>query len=579
MKTNYTILKIFLPLLFILVVSGINAQPRLNAEEHMERYQYVKAIETYQDHFNSHPATSKEIRNITYCYMQINDTKSAVSWLGKLIDTNEATVEDVMIYAELLKSEGKYSEANLQYEKYKTLVPAESKIADEMIKSSSDAISWTNEPDFFVVKNEEKINSDKSDFGLITLGDNFYITSDRIQSNKSFADNKLYGWTGNPYLKLYEIKMKNSDVEKVDLVQDLNDQFHNGPAVFAENNNKIYFTRTKTVKQIQKTSNPDPTNWYKDYEGDIYTNRLEIYSAKIVDEKWDEITPFENNNSALYSTGHPALSPSGNVLYFVSDMPGGYGETDIYYCEKNAEGKWGNPKNAGKTINTSGKEVFPFVDKNGFLYFSSNGHPGMGGLDLFKSKGSRNSWSEPQNLKYPLNSPKDDFSIYVVESDSMGYLSSNRYGGLGSDDIYSFVYSPPPPPVPTELMLVVNTYERIEDGTIVALEGVYVHYHINEADNLIPIEESSLGIYMTNIDCDAKYVVNGTKVGYFTQAYEFETVCETMHDTVYAQLILEKIVINKAIAIENIYYDYDKWNIRPDAAIELDKIVNLLVLS
>jgi outer membrane protein OmpA-like peptidoglycan-associated protein/tetratricopeptide (TPR) repeat protein len=575
MKTNYTILKIFLLSLFILVVSGVDAQPRQNAEEMMQKYEYSEAIETYQEYFKAHAATPKEIRNITYCYMQINDAKSAVSWLEKLINTNDVTTEDVMIYADLLKSEGKYSEAIVQYEKYKTLVPYGSEIADEKIQSTTDAISWTDEPDFFVIKNEGKFNSDKSDFGLIAFGDNFYITSDRIPKNKSSVKNNVYGWTGNPYLKLYEVKMDKTDVKEIDFIKDLNDQFHNGPSVFADNNSKIYFTRTKTVKKKQKTTNPDPTSWFKENEADIYTNRLEIYSAKFINGKWDEITPFENNNAAIYSTGHPALSPDENILYFVSDMPDGFGETDIYYCEKNSDGSWGTPQNAGDKINTPGKEVFPFVDKNGVLYFSSDGLPGMGGLDLFKSNGSKNSWLEPENLKYPLNSSKDDFSIFVVESDSIGYFSSNRYGGLGSDDIYSFVYSLPP--VPTELILVVNTYERMEDGTIVDLEGVDVHYHINGENNLISAEKLSPARYMTTLDCDAKYVVNGTKEGYFTHSYDFETVCETMHDTVYAQLISEKIVVNKAIVISNIYYDYDKWNIRPDAASELDKIVNLLV--
>ncbi len=577
MKTKYTIFRILLPLLFILTVNGVKAQSNAKAEEQMQKYEYFEAIETYHQLFKKHSATPKEIRNITYCYMQINDAKSAVEWLEKLINTNEATAEDIMIYADLLKSEGRYSEANVQYEKYKTLIPSESEIAEKKIQSSAKAISWTNEPEFFVIKNEEKFNSKNSDFGLIPFGENFYITSDRIPVNKPVIENNVYGWTGNPYLNLYEIKMKKSDVEEIEYITDLNDRFHNGPGVFDEENNKIYFTRTKTVKQIQKTSNPDPTSWFKDYDGDIYTNRLEIYSAKYIDGKWDEINPFEHNNSNLYSTGHPALSPDGNILYFVSDMPGGIGSTDIYYCEKQNDGTWGDPQNAGNKINTKGKEVFPFVDKNSVLYFSSDGHLGMGGLDLFKAEGSKSSWSKPENLKYPINSPKDDFSIYVVESDSIGYFSSNRYGGLGSDDIYSFVYTPPPPPIPTNLTLVVNTYERMDDETIVALEGVEVHYHINGENNATSIEESSPGIYITTLDCNANYLVNGTKEGYFTQVYSFETVCETMNDTVYAQLILDKIVINKAIAIENIYYDYDKWNIRPDAAIELDKIVDILV--
>lgn len=560
-----------------MTVTGIKAQSHAKAEEQMRRYEYFAAIETYQAHFKTHPATTKEIRNITYCYMQINDTKSAEKWLEKLVNSADAAADDVMTYADLLKSEGKYSEAIVQYQNLKTLAPSKVAIADMNIKSCNDAIKWTDEPEFFTIKNEEKFNSDKSDFGLVAYGESFFITSDRNTRNRSAGAKNIYGWTGNPYLKLYEIKMTDSNIKEVEYINELNDQFHNGPSTFTEDNKTVYFTRTKAVKQTQKTNNPDPTSWFKDYEGDIYTNRLEIYSAKYVDGKWSEITPFEKNNSALYSVGHPALSPDGNILYFVSDMPGGLGGTDIYYCEKRSNGTWGDPRNAGDIINTAGKEVFPFVDKNGVLYFSSDSHLGMGGLDLFKANGSKDNWGEAENLKYPINSPKDDFSIYIVKTDRIGYFSSNRYGGLGSDDIYSFVYSPPPPPVPTELMLSVSTFERLENGTIQALAGVDVHYHINGDVNPIDIEGLSPGVYQAVLKCDENYLINGAITGYFSKEAEIQTKCETMNDTVYVQLIFDKIVINKPIIIENIYYDFDKWDIRPDAAVELNKIVHLLI--
>jgi len=577
MKTKYTILKIALPLLFIMAVTGMQAQSHAKAEEYMNKYEFVKAIETYQEHFKAHSATPQELRNITYCYMQVNDTKSAVKWLEKLISGGSATSEDVLIYADLLRSEGKYLEAMAEYEKYKTMMPSESSFADSRIEALQQSILWSENPDFFVVKNEEKFNSDKSDFGLISFGGNYFITSDRVPEKMPTVENNTYGWTGNPYLKLYELEMDKSEVKDVSFIKELNDQFHNGPGVYSEKDKTFYFTRTKTVKQVQKTTNPDPTSWFKDYEGEIYTNRLEIYSAKYVDGKWESITAFENNNPAMYSAGHPALSPDGSVLYFVSDMAGGIGETDIYYCERNSAGKWGNPRNAGSEINTAGKELFPFVDKNGTLYFSSDGHQGMGGLDMFKSKGSKDSWTKPENLKSPLNSAKDDFSIYVIESDSIGYFSSNRYEGLGSDDIYSFVYSPPPPPIPTQLILAVTTYERLDNGTIRPLEGVDVHYHMNGDGTKVSVPAVYPGMYQSVVDCNSKYVVNGEILGYFTQVSEVETKCETMHDTVFVQLMFEKIVINKAIVIENIYYDYDKWDIRPDAALELDKIVTLLI--
>ena len=167
----------------------------------------------------------------------------------------------------------------------------------------------------------------------------------------------------------------------------------------------IYFTLTKMQKEKSLPTNSDPTSWVDYSNPDKYVNRLEIYSAKLTDNHWADVIPFEYNNSDKYSVGHPALSPDGNVLYFVSNMPGGYGNSDIYYCKKLPNGHWSSPKNAGKVINSEGKEAFPIVDKDGTMYFSSDGFNGMGGLDIFKVQGNCDSWSTPENLKYPINSP------------------------------------------------------------------------------------------------------------------------------------------------------------------------------
>jgi hypothetical protein len=174
-----------------------------------------------------------------------------------------------------------------------------------------------------------------------------------------------------------------------------------------------------------------------------YTNRLEIYSSEFINNEWTEKKAFVYNKADEYSVGQPALSPDGNLLYFVSDMPGGFGGSDIYYCEKIGKNIWGIPINAGYKINTEGNEVFPYLDAQGKLYFSSDGLPGMGDLDIFSVVGSKNTWENPINLKYPINSPKDDFSIYFTEPEKSGFLSSNRYGGKGSDDIYHFFKSSP----------------------------------------------------------------------------------------------------------------------------------------
>ncbi len=576
MKTKITYLKkyLILPILLIfpIILAAQTTCPK--AEQKMDRFEYQEAIQLYLQHFQTNTPNAQDIRNITYCYMMGNDTKSAVYWLSKVVKTAFVTGEDCRIYADLLKSEGQYSEATHYYEKYAELSPDGKDYAEKNIEMCSLALDWTYEPEYFTITNVQSLNSDKSDFGLMPFKGEFVYTSDRIvKNNPNEAD--IYGWTGNAYLQMYSVDFNESDfsAKKTKSITKLNNNFHNGPAVYDEKSNTLYFTRTKVVKQIQKPVNPDPTSWFADTSDELFTNRLEIYSSKYVDGNWEDPVEFKHNNTSMFSVGHPTLSPDGQTLYFVSDMPGGKGLTDIWYCEKKADGTWDDPRNAGKEINTAGKEMFPYVDKDGILFFSSDGLPGMGGLDLFKTTGKKKSWEEPENLRYPINSPKDDFSVYVVEDGQLGYFSSNRYGGQGSDDIYSFVYSPP-----TDIILAVTTKEILEDGKIIPLEGVNVDVIKGEIIVSSLIEESP-GQYYETLDCNESYMIHGFKKEFFTQSKSIETICETKHDTVYVELVLERIVIDKPIVIENIYYDFDKWNIRPDAAIELDKIVALLVAN
>ncbi|HKK69310.1 MAG TPA: OmpA family protein, partial [Bacteroidales bacterium] len=436
-------------------------------------------------------------------------------------------------------------------------------------------LSWTEAEPEYIITNEEAFNSSNSDFGLIQFEDGFLITSDRIPENAKAGKNATYEWTGNPYLKIYSLETDASGtVERMSVIPELNHDYHNGPAYFDAKTNTLYFTQTRLVKQKVKTKNPDPTAWFNEGSS-IYTNRLEIYTAEYADGNWKNISGFEHNNAASYSTGHPVLSPDGNTLYFVSDMAGGYGESDIYYSEKQETGEWGEPQNLGSTINTAGKELFPAFDSEGQLYFASDGHPGMGGLDLFESSGSKGNWSNPENLKFPINSPKDDFAIHFTEAGIMGFLASNRYGGQGNDDIYSFVYSPPAP-TPTELVLAVTSSEKLNDGSMQSLPGINVQYQLIGSDEENSVPETSPGVYHTSVNCNESYRVTGTNPDYFSRAKEITTKCKTLNDTVFVDLVFEKIVIDKPIVIENIYYDYNKWNIREDAAVELDEIVRLL---
>ena len=576
MKTSIYIKSIIL-IAILFTGNIIIAQNNLQqAENMMQNFEFAKAAEYYENHFKTNKPLQKDLENIVNCYVNINDTKSAVKWLSELTKYNRIDPEYHFLNGRLLKTEGRYDESIVAFELYKTIVPDNKDLADKWIEGSVFAKEWIEQDPLFIVENMSDWNSDLADFALIKINDDYIITSDRKYQNQSYSENDIYSWTGTPYLKLYYIKTNGNETKSIKPIDELNYIYHNGPASFCETTNTLWYTRTKMVKARKRNLNNDPTSWVKNVNIEEYINRLEIYSAKYHNGKWSDIKAFKYNDPSFYSVGHPAISPDGKTLYFVSDMPGGFGETDIYFSEKQTDGTWSKPQNAGDIINSVGKEMFPYVDKDGNIFFSSNGHPGMGGLDIFMSKGSKDNWSKPENLKHPINSPKDDFAIFYTEPEKEGYFSSNRDGGKGSDDIYSFKYSPPP--VPTELILVVKTFERLDDGEIISLSGINVHYHKDGNDSYeFEIPEKSLGIYYTNIDCNTKYIIHGINPEFFSQSKEIQTECETMTDTIFVELIFDRIIIDKPIVIENIYYDFDKWNIRPDAAIELDKIVTLLV--
>jgi len=541
------------------------------AKDLMNLFEYQKAIDLYKGHFKVVAPKISDMRNLAECYIQVNNTKDALEWMGKIASSDSSTADDIIKYAKLLKTEGQYDEAITQYKRYKASTPSKSAEVDQLVQACEKSKEWIANPRKIDITNVTYLNSANCDFGLMPANNfGYFFASDRNVISET--PEKNYGWTGNPYLKIFYIS-GNENKEptgNVKAVNDLNFNYHNGPAIYNEKQQITYFTRTNMVRVKKKPVNPDPTSWWERSTTTDYTNRLEIYSAQYANNQWTDIKPFPYNKPEEYSVGHPAISSDGQIMYFVSDVPGGFGETDIYYCKKEFN-TWSTPKNAGSTINTAGREFFPFLDENGTLYFSSDGHPGMGGLDIFSSTGSESQWTEPKNLKSPVNSPKDDFSIYFTEAGKSGYFSSNRDGGKGEDDIYRFEVQT------TKLVLAITTKEKLPDSTTVLLGDVDLTI-LNQADSSpLLYVVGPLGKYYATPVCNSEYKIKGMKQGYFTSYENVKVKCLLDQDTVYAELILNPISLGKPIVLRNIYYDFDKWYIRPDAAVELDKVVKIMV--
>ena len=574
MKTKtLNIRQAFAIALFLFLSIAAVAQTELQQAQAMKaKYDYSEAIKMYLSAFKTTSPVVYDMREITECYMMINDTKSAEEWLAKIVAVDGSTADDVLHYAGVLKTNGKYSEAIQQYKDYALLNSSGKDLATLEINSSKDALSWIADPSYITVTNAEAFNSENCDFGVIKFDEGYIFSSDRKLSDKVYKDDEIYGWTGRPYLKLYYISGVNSSnpASTAEPISGLNTKYQNGAGVYDATDNTIYFTRTKMVRVSMRPVNSDPTSWFDNSKAGDYVNRWEIYSAKYKDGKWEDVTSFEYNNAENYSVGQPAVSTDGKLMYFVSDKEGGFGKTDIYYCIKMADGKWSDPVNAGSKINSAGREAFPFIDKDGKIYFSSDGLPGMGGLDIFSSEGSENNWSDPVNLKYPMNTSKDDFSVYFTETGTCGYLSSNRDGGKGEDDIYYFAPDPP-----KTLILAGITKERSNDSLNI-LSGVTIKMEDKENNISGTLTSNDQGRFYAKIDCNKAYDLYASKEGHFAASKTVQSECRTKNDTIFVELILDKFIINKPIVIKNIYYDFDKWNIRPDAATELDKLVNIL---
>lgn len=688
---------VFLAFAFILFALASYSQNSLDkAKIAKSNFEYSKAVGYYKDYLLSNVADIKVSRELAFCYNMSGDSKNSEEWQRKVISFENYTAQDKLNFANLLRSNGSYNEAIQQYQEYLNLDGSQTAKINKLIASCKLGIKMTaSDSAFYMVRNCKTLNSVNSEFGVVLMNDDFIFASDRFIEGKVYSENEICGWTGTPYLKMFISKVKSGDTLLTTLspLNELNTQFHNGQGIYDPSTQIFYFTRTNLLKTPKTGINNDPTSWFEIGSTTETVNRLEIYYAKYDNGKWGDVKKFEFNNPE-YSVGHPALSPDGNILYFSSDMPGGYGASDIYCCEKNADGTWSAPINVGNKINTEGKEVFPFVNNQGVLYFSSDGLSGIGGLDIFYSTGSKNSWTNPLNIGVPVNSSKDDFSICFKNDSDSGYFASNRNNGAGMDDIYSFS------PIASKIFIVAGkTYQRMGDETLTELDNVeitiansgdkgdlklksdenafysfpakanrpilvtiskkgfytksrsveikkadsdtvYVDMVTEKLDTMILagvskerfidntvgilknakvkietqedieqnvftlIESDENGKFYSYINVDKQYLLTVMKEGYYTQSRKIVTK-KISQDTVYVEIVTDmitntdlststtsqniglkdtigvelttnKIVIDQPIIVNNIYYDYNRWFIRPDAAIELNKIVTLM---
>lgn len=401
------------------------------------------------------------------------------------------------------------------------------------------------------------INSPYSDFAPM-----FHKNSELVFASArdtSFLTTRRYRWTNQPFLDLYVAQKKNDEGELFvpkKFSRKINTKYHEASVAFAPDQKTIYFTRNNYGKKLKR--------------GKEGVNHLKIYRSKWVNNEWTEAEELPMN-SENYSTGHPAISPDGKKMYFVSDRPGGFGETDIYVVDILENGGFSEPENLGRTVNTDAKEMFPFVTE-GTLYFSSNRPMGLGGLDVYRSDVSNRIFGVAVNLGEPVNSVRDDFSYIIDAPGQQGYFASNRKGGKGDDDIYSFVQTENLNAISGEVKDV-QTGKLLEDATVQLLdsEGTLLAEHSSNAAG---------GYIFPNLSPNTKYAIKTSKQGYFEDSRTARTKTN------------ERIVVNPTLKVVNdiidteknmvsldpeaIHFDFDSFGIRQRAAQELDKLVAIL---
>jgi outer membrane protein OmpA-like peptidoglycan-associated protein len=400
-------------LLSTLFVSPANGQLLKRADKHFNDFSYQEAIELYEHAWKKDTANVHVVRQLAESYRKINYIEKAALWYEKLMGLEDVEAKYYLRYAKILEGLEQYEKAALYLKKYRSLHPDYSYNIDlkSIQKLKSDSVHYQ--------VSALSVNSDASDFGAAFYKDHLVFSS--AKSLPSLIKRK-YAWNEQNYLRLYVSSInEDGDVKSAELLsKKLGTNYHDGPVCFNTEGTEMFLTRNY-VSDSKKAKT--------EQEGVV---SIKLYYSKLEKGSWTKPKLMSLNMNG-YSTGHPAISADGSKLYFISDRPGGAGGTDIYYSERKGN-RWSKPVNLGKQINTEENEMFPFVSKDGTLYFASNGHPGLGGLDIFS--GDLKNAAQPINMGYPINTSKDDFGLIIKKGE--GYFASNRLKGQSFDDLYRF---------------------------------------------------------------------------------------------------------------------------------------------
>nr|WP_315222314.1 OmpA family protein [uncultured Flavobacterium sp.] len=549
--------------LVLFTIKGVAQKERIsNADKNYDKYAYIDAITIYEKVADKGYKDEKMFQRLGNAYYFNGALSKAKKWYEALFEMNDQQEPEYYYrYAQTLKSVNDYSKADQIMDKFykkagsdlRGVLYNKNTNYREQIKANSGRFEVA----------DAGINSIYSDYGAAFLNNKVVFTSARDTGG---IGKRVFKWTNQSFTNLYAVEWKTdgSPEEARRFEKSINSKFNESSAIFTQDGKTMYFTRNNFLDGKKGKNSKKIT-------------LLKLYKATLIDGKWSNVMelPF---NSDEYSVAHPALSSDEKTLYFASDMPGGFGQSDLYNVSINSDGSFGAPKNLGQAINTEGRETFPFVSGDNELYFASDGQPGLGGLDIFVTKINTDaSLGSIENIGEPVNSKDDDFGYVLNSKSRSGFFSSNREGGLGYDDIYRFTET-------RKLKCDQDLSGTIRDlDSQIVLENVKVNLLDDQFKIIGEVVTGIDGTYQFTVDCGKKYAVRAAKDDYETK--ETTVTIKQESGTTSLDILLEKRIkpvtidtdLAKTMDIASIYFDLDKATITQKAVFELEKIYEVMM--
>ena len=555
MKNIFT----FIALTF-LSITTIDAQDKSSkkADKQFSKLEFVKAAESYKKLINNGKSSDYVVAQLAECYYNIFNTVEAEKWYATLAE-DSSDPDIIFKYSQMLKANGKYKLSNKWMNKFVELRPADNR-ATSFLKNPNYLPKIISKGKRFNVQNLD-INSEYSDFGGTINNNKLYITSSRntvglFDLGRWITQRINYGWNNEPYLDIYSFDVTDSGsyLNEDYLGSNINTKYHEGLASF-DNEGNMYISRESFYEN----------EYVKDPESNNITSLIGIYKIT----KGEKNVVALNINSVEYSVKNPSVSSDGKTLYFSSDMPGGFGNFDIYKGDIDEQGNINNVENLGQKVNTEGQEMFPFIGDKNNLYFSSDSQLGLGGLDVFFTKEVDGKWASVRNVGIPVNSNADDFAFNMNEATGEGFVSSNRSGGKGSDDIYSIKRLIP-------ICDVLLTANVMDAKTKLGIDSATTSISDNEGNIASTKTSSNEGVSEFMLVCDEAGKLIVSKEGYNSKIVDLKISNEEFTSIDVMLDPIEKIIVAEKIELNTIYFDFDKSNIKAEAAFELDKLVQIM---